>query len=69
MNTTIFGFNFLDKYKHEYVKVYQSWANMNTNMIILTDIDEYEYKNKCIIHKGNKIYMYMDKKVFFKYAH
>ena len=41
---TTFGFNFLNEYKYEYIRNYQKWANMNTNMIIWTDICEYEYK-------------------------
>ena len=41
---TTFGFNFLDEYKYEYVRDYQKWANMNTNMIIWTDICKNKYK-------------------------
>ena len=44
MNTNIFGADFLEGYKYEYILVYQKWANMNTNTIILTDICKYEYK-------------------------
>ena len=55
MNTirNIFGSHFLDEYKYEYIRVYQKWANMNTNAIIRTDICEYEYKYE-YYHTKNK---------------
>ena len=35
---------FVDKYKYGYIKVYQKWANMSTNIIIWTDIRKYKYE-------------------------
>ena len=40
----IFGSRFLDEYKYKYIRVYQKWANMNTNMIIWTDIRKNQYE-------------------------
>ena len=69
-NTNIFGSHYVDEYKYEYFWVFQKWGNMNINMIIRTNIPEYEYEYYRTQNKTNR-YVYGHKRYKSKqiYAH
>ena len=58
-NTNIFGSHFLDEYEYEYIRAYQKWANINTDMIIWTDICEHEHECEYYHIKNKKINRYI----------
>ena len=56
-NTNLFGNHLFDQYKYKYIWTYLNSANMNTNLIIQTDIWKYKYKYEYIPHTINYMLM------------